>query len=1176
MGTRAVSDILNVQGRFLRSTHLERDFEDPAAMAGYVVTNHARQHFKQLSEALAPLSGRRAWRITGDYGSGKSSFALALAHLLSASSEDLPASLHDVINTSGHRLPRLLPVLVTGSSAPLATCLLRALRDAIISRFQRLQPSLLDHPLCAEIDAALVKAASRGTQDGQEVIGLVRRASQEVRSSGIASGLLIILDEMGKFLEYAIIHPDRQDVYFLQGLAEMAMRSGAAPILLIGLLHQGFQAYADGLSSAGQKEWEKVSGRFDEILFTLPLEQTTEMIVQALGVTQYLLPGVLRREAEEDMRATLSLGWYGSGTSYALVDAAPGLYPLHPTVVPALVRLFSNFGQNERSLFSFLTSTDHFSVGDFAQQPLEEAGFYRLHNLYDYARAALGHQMSHQSYRNHWSYIDGVIQSFPAESDLDVRVLKTVGLLNLLDLQSLLPTAEAVSLAVVGGEHAPAEGEAVQAALTKLQHGKKALYNRGPTGGYCLWPFTSVNLERAYNDAQRAVGTLETVVPHLKDHLILRPIVARRHYVETGNLRHFHVSYGRLSEIEIAIKENTRKYAAGGALEADGFIYILLCESENERETALAFARSAATFGSPAVIVGVSPPLIGMSGLIQEVRYWHWILKNTPELSNDTYAAEEVDRQILAAEQALHVRVQSRIGLERSAGGTYELEWFWRGAPVRLRDGRHLLEFLSMVCDETFASAPRVPNELVNRRSLSSAAAAARMRLIERILVDEAAPYLGMDPKRKPPEMSMYLSVVRAAGLHKRLNATDEPTEHWVFALPDDNQLSDPCRVRPSLLLLERMLEAQPDARVPVSDLFAELRHAPYGIRDGLLPLLLAIFHRIHRHEVAMYEDGAFIREVEGDVFMRLIKAPTTFEMQLCRIVGVRNALFDQLARLLRVEAQHETPHLLDVVVPLCEVAGQLPEYTLFTNQLSPRTNGVRDALVKTEDPSRLLFTELPKALGFEPFQPTNLSEAQTVDGFIQAIRVALDELRLAYTALLDRVAHEIRRTFSLAQNSPTEFREEISARARQILISVSEYRLKALCLRLADPALPMTEWLESIGSLICAKPPSRWRDLDCDRFSNDLTQLAQRFLRVESVTFAGQPQRDTGRAVRLVLTQPDGQEVEQVLYVTPDEEGLTADLVERLSTIIVDGDRVALAAAAQVLWERIGRGQAR
>ncbi len=64
--------------------------------------------------------------------------------------------------------------------------------------------------------------------------------------------------------------------------------------------------------------------------------------------------------------------------------------------------------------------------------------------------------------------------------------------------------------------------------------------------------------------------------------------------------------------------------------------------------------------------------------------------------------------------------------------------------------------------------APRIQNELVNRRSLSSAAAAARMRLIERMFSNASEPLLGMDPAKKPPEMSMYLSVLQNTGLHQK------------------------------------------------------------------------------------------------------------------------------------------------------------------------------------------------------------------------------------------------------------------------------------------------------------------------------------------------------------------------------------------------------------------------
>ena len=58
------------------------------------------------------------------------------------------------------------------------------------------------------------------------VLSLLDDAITHIVSSAKGNGLLIILDEMGKFLEFAALHPDRQDVYFLQRLAERASRSG--------------------------------------------------------------------------------------------------------------------------------------------------------------------------------------------------------------------------------------------------------------------------------------------------------------------------------------------------------------------------------------------------------------------------------------------------------------------------------------------------------------------------------------------------------------------------------------------------------------------------------------------------------------------------------------------------------------------------------------------------------------------------------------------------------------------------------------------------------------------------------------------------------------------------------------------------------------------------------------
>src|SRR3979411_847301 len=134
-----IAELFNIQGRFLRSAQLERDFGDSSALEGYVVTRTIRSNIERISSGLNANSGQRAWRITGDFGSGKSSFALLIAHLFSDRSAQLPLHLRHVINYKkvGVPKPQLLPILVTGSRESLSVALLRSLHRDLLNTCER-------------------------------------------------------------------------------------------------------------------------------------------------------------------------------------------------------------------------------------------------------------------------------------------------------------------------------------------------------------------------------------------------------------------------------------------------------------------------------------------------------------------------------------------------------------------------------------------------------------------------------------------------------------------------------------------------------------------------------------------------------------------------------------------------------------------------------------------------------------------------------------------------------------------------------------------------------------------------------------------------------------------------------------------------------------------------------
>ena len=389
----AISDFFRVPTRFLRSVQLGRDFHDVAALEHYVVTPHMAEAFRRIADGLRANSGHRAWRITGDYGVGKSSFALVLAHLFQDRSPFAVSRIADAIGWPNDDFdpPALIPLLVTGAREGIVPALARGIAESLRRR----------KPARGRIPKALARLIDQAGQVEAEgdAAGL-ERLLDAVRAYADGSGVLLIIDELGKLLEHTSQRHEHEDVFVLQRLAEMAARSGDQPFILLGMLHQGFHAYAERLPSAVRHEWDKVAGRFDEIVFDQPLAHTAALVAGALNVDPRRLPKAVHDAARDAASATAETGWVGGNTAAAL-DAAR-LYPLHPMLLPVAVRFFARFGQHERSLFGFLLSSEPFAVQAFAVRRVAPDAWYSLAEFYDYVRAVFGHRLAGASYRNHW------------------------------------------------------------------------------------------------------------------------------------------------------------------------------------------------------------------------------------------------------------------------------------------------------------------------------------------------------------------------------------------------------------------------------------------------------------------------------------------------------------------------------------------------------------------------------------------------------------------------------------------------------------------------------------------------------------------------------------------------------------------------------------------------------
>ncbi len=1146
MSSPAIASYFDVTPRYLRSTNLERDFRDRRALDNYVLTSHAHECLDRLSQGIRPGSTQRAWRVTGNYGSGKSSFALFLAHWFSGEAAKLSKSVNVDVQYNRFSLsskPRYLPLLITGSREPMGRAVVRALADLLDEQYSRGAKSGLQIRLRA--------AEAKDRLLDTDVLALLAEATEKLVRDDKASGLLVLLDELGKFLEYAAHHPEQQDIFLLQRLAEAACSSSkSSRIFVVGILHQGFDVYAENLDPGTQREWEKVAGRFEEVVFNQPLLQASELVAAALRVNTQRLPAVAKQEARAGWEAAAALGWLGSTASSkgASSDLAARLYPLHATVIPAMVKTFARFGQNERSLFGFLLSEEPFGLMSHSQAPVSAGASYRLPQFYDYVRSSFGYRLSTQSYRSHWTQIESMVESFSTGEQIELAIVKAVGVLNLLDHPDLVANEQMLE-AVLGGVGG-FDTDELRKATNRLHKQRKVLFRRGTSGGFCLWPHTSVDLESAYERATREVGSIASVARHLGDFLEERSLVARRHYIETGNLRFFGVRYLEVSQLADALREETS---------ADGMVFVLLCESQSDIDCAEKAARANDLKLRPDLLLAIpTEPLSHQAGLVAEVLRWEWVSLNTPELNADRFAREEVSRQLQAARLRLDNRVQDLVGL-RSLSGARALRWFVGGALQKIKDGRQLLKRLSELCDDRYPNAPIVKSELLNRHALSSAAARARMLLIGGLLHRSELSYLGMDPSKKPPEMSMYMSVLQRGGLHVKLG------EHYRLQVPSPSK--DDLRLRPSLDALRGYLESKMDQRVKATELINVLRRPPFGVRDGLAWLLIAAFAAINAQELAFYEDGSFLREIGADEFQRLTKAPESFEIQLCRIAGVRAEVFEYLLKVLDLRATvAPEPMVLDVVRPLCQFVANLPDYARNTKGVSAQSIKAREVILAAKDPVRLLFRDLPDSIGIGAVELDEAGNAEKPKRYANALKQYLDELRHAYDGLLQRMIVSLSEELG-ASGDLRQVRQVLAQRAATIALLAEEPMLKSMCLRFSDRGLADKAWLESLGSFLTSQPPGRWRDTDEDAYRRELHTLAQRFKNLESMLITKGNTLHGSAAFKLTVTRSDGHEAQEVIFVDPMRSREVTSLVSAIEQVLGKNRNVALAALSQVTW---------
>ena len=135
----------------------------------------------------------------------------------------------------------------------------------------------------------------------------------------------------------------------------------------------------------------------------------------------------------------------------------------------------------------------------------------------------------------------------------------------------------------------------------------------------------------------------------------------------------------------------------------------------------------------------------------------------------------------------------------------------------------------------------------------------------------------------------------------------------------------------------------------------------------------------------------------------------------------------------------------------------------------------------------------------------------------------------------------------------------------------MDQFGIGPFCLRLIDDNRPELDWLESLGSYLALRPPSKWHDAEEEAFNEALSRFATQFNRVESVLFSSGGDPENATSVRIAVTQSSGLEQEQVVRFTSDEGRRVLELERQFDSLLAASDRrLALAAASRAIWKSL------
>lgn len=839
------SEYLHINKNFQSSVNLELDLGNENKIEEYIPTTDICDVLKRYTKSALGFSKERATTLIGPYGKGKSFLLLVLTFLFGSKKDSstwvnlvqkialVDPELGELLLEVKKRGITLLPVIINSNYDNITQSFQLAINDALKrENMESIIPSsafdicisLLDKwssqelvkedvlQKCLSINDLSIKKLRKGLENysplsykqfeqlyncvnigldfnpliSNDIVKTYSDIANSISRFGY-SGLFVIFDEFSKFLESNSANLMR-DLKIIQDFAELCTRSSKInQVHLCCVAHKSITLYDNSSrpKSIGIDSFKTVEGRFVEVRFNRSLDENYQIIAYAINKNENyskLVDDFLSNNMQF-VNSIKNTGIFPNSIFEKVL--CRGCYPLNPLTVYSLIQISEYSAQNERTLFTFISDTNNDSFNSFIHST--SSGLFNVDKIYDYFSPLLQKEDSN-SIRNIWYRAQSILSKI--DDIIEKRIIKALAILLMINDFDKLPSNEFI-LSLCLNLELPIVSAAVNKLIDNHYLRKNILNN--------LLSFALSNTKKIDESLEYFKKTKFKSIKYSEFANLINDkkfYIPRKYNEQNKIVRFFKVQF--ISEIDFLTAKSFNYYFENNY--CDGLILYLLRDNLSQTD----IESKVAEFNDKRLIV--KSPKENISKIFyNSVQRYACLNEVKKQKGLDDITINEINLLLLETETDVRELIDG-----------YFNQNFSFYSSIKTDSRISFEELTSFIMETLYPIRLIFNNELINKKNVTTQYQKAINHVIDWMLDGNDA----FEYSPTSPEMSIKVSVI-------------DNNSDCVNSISAEN----------FRIIIDRIKNTITESRgkkIQLYPLSIELQQPPYGLRAGVIPILIA------------------------------------------------------------------------------------------------------------------------------------------------------------------------------------------------------------------------------------------------------------------------------------------------------------------------------------------------